>query len=223
MFPGKGQPPALTNELKELVVLTYGAIEAANVERWALAFGAAAPPVLPGTMRVSSYETDVVGTIHRLGQRYWERRGEAAVWERPFPTGEQGRPKAVDIALFDTTGQRETRIEFGLYTKNNAGHATKKKLEDDAEKLAGLVGTVAPGYPNVENYIVLWHEMRGASVKMTNARRLAIRKAFRTHAETITAAAVHNVDLLLMSAGPLFPDRDGEHHWAAVGLFKVTI
>ena len=142
MYPGQGRPPALTAELEELVVLTHGAIEAANVERWALAFGAAAPPALPGTMRTSAYETDVVGTIHR----YWERRGEAAVWERPFPTGDQGRPKAVDISLFSSGNQRETRLEFGLYSRTGQGKPAKKKLADDAEKLADLSTTTEAGF-----------------------------------------------------------------------------
>lgn len=79
-YPTAGPPPALTNELEELVVLTHGAVEATNVERWALQFGAPPAPDLVGALRRSAYETDVVGTIHTLAQRDWERRGEAAVW-----------------------------------------------------------------------------------------------------------------------------------------------
>ncbi len=45
-------------------------------------------------------------------------------------TGAAGRPKAIDVALFNARRREETRLEFGEYTR--------PKLRDDAAKLAGL-------------------------------------------------------------------------------------
>ena len=174
-------------------------------------------------MRVASYETDVVGTIHRMGQRYFERRNEAAVWERPFPTQQPGRPPAVDIALFNATAGRETRVEFGICPTNGSGKPTKVKLNSDAEKLHSLVGSTEPLFPEVDNYIVLWHEHRGSTVSMTGKRRqtdLADLKAIAT--DVTHAANGYATTLLMITCGALFPDRTDEHHWVTVGLFEVT-
>jgi len=219
-YPTAGHPPALTAALEELLVLTYGAIESTNVERWALEFGAAAPPGLPGTMRRSAYETDVVGSIHRLGQRYWERRGEAAVWERPLPTGLPGRPPSVDIALFDTANARETRLEFGVCSTTAAGTLTRQKLRDDAEKLVELAVHTDGGFGAVENYVVLWHHYR---VALTLDRRRAFRRAMRHHAAEVAAAlGTPGVELLVTSGGDLFAPQHGQEHWVAIGLFRVV-
>lgn len=223
MNPTKGRPAALTDALDELLVLTYGAIESTNVERWALAFGAPAPPPLPGTMRKSSYETDVVGNIHRMGQRYWLQRNEAAVWERPFPTGMQGRPPAVDIALFDQGAQKETRLEFGIYSTSGSS-LTKSKLAKDAKGLREHITRTAPGYPIVENYILLWHGTRGtaSSFTMTAERKKALRTTFAQHARIVTsdASGEFTVEFLRCAGGHLYSPVEG-HHWVAVALFKV--
>lgn len=219
-YPAAGHPPALTAALEELLVLTYGAIESTNVERWALEFGAAEAPGLPGTMRRSAYETDVVGSIHRLGQRYWERRGEAAVWERPFPTGQQGRPPAVDIALFNSASTRETRLEFGLCSTTAAGTLTRQKLRDDADKLAELSAQTEPGFGTIENYVVLWHHYR---VALTGERRRTFRRTMQDHAELVAATdGSPEVELLVTSGGDLFAPQHGHEHWVAIGLFRVS-
>ncbi len=217
-YPARGRPTGLTAELEELMVLTYGAIESTNVERWALEFGAAVPPILPGTMRRSAYETDVVGSIHRLGQRYWERRGEAAVWERPFPTGDQGRPPAIDISLFNATEGRETRIEFGMYSTTAKGTLTTKKLADDSAKLLELATRTEDDYPNVENFAVLWHTFRSS---MTNRRRRDLRQTLNDHARSVSSDVL-SVELLVTSGGHLFASDQGQHHWVAIGLFRIA-
>lgn len=213
-LPTRGRPTALTNELEELVVLTLGAIESSNVERWALAFGAALPPILPGTLRTNSYETEVVGSVHRLGQRYWERRGEAAIWERPFLVpGQTGRPPAIDIALFNSVAGTETRVEFGLYTKT--------KLGKDAEKLAKLSATTEDGFGTVTNYVVLWLDRND---KLTGPARRRLVRRFQGDAEAVASVDVPTmaVELLMISGCDLFTDRAGNNHWVAAGLFKIT-
>lgn len=223
MSPSQGRPPALTSDLDELLVLTYSALESTNVERWALEFGAPDPPVLRGTLRNASYETDVVGNIHRLGQRYWLQRKESAVWERPFHTGSPGRPPAVDIALFSDTNQREVRLEFGLYSSSGSGALTKKKLAGDAKGLHEQMGVTEPNYPQVENYVILWHETRShlKRATMTEAARKEYRRKFAEHARTVTAEALsYEVDFLRCAGGPLFTPR-GEYHWVIVALFAV--
>lgn len=223
-YPTAGPPPALTNELEELVVLTHGAVEATNVERWALQFGAPPAPDLVGALRRSAYETDVVGTIHTLAQRYWERRGEAAVWERPFPTGQRGRPPAVDIALFNAATGTETRIEFGLCSVTAAGNLTRTKLAEDVEKLVDLAPSTLDNYPNVRNYVILWHQFRGPRLTMTKARRVAVRRMFVDFAASVTdrleGAAV---TMMMVSGGPLFSETANLRHWVAVGLFSVIL
>lgn len=220
MYPTRGRPPALTEALEELLVLTFGAVATTNVERWALAFGAATPPDIPGTMRRASYETDVVGSIHRLGQRYWERRGEAAVWERPFPRPGRGRPPAVDIALFNAVTQTETRVEFGLFSDSARGEPTGAKLADDSAKLLELSSESHEDFPHIANYVVLWHEFRGPRTSMTTKRRNAMRTRCREFAASASTDDL-TVDLLMLTGGHLFPDVDDEHHWIAVALFRV--
>ncbi len=206
-YPGQGQPAALTTELEELLVLTLGAIEAVNVERWALQFGAKDPPVLPGSMRSSAYETDVVGAIHRLGQRYWERRGEAAMWERPFVTGAAGRPPAVDISLFDANRGVETRVEFGRFTPS--------KLKSDAAKLAELGTDTHMEFPSVESLLILWVERRD---KMTRTTRKHVMSKFK---KATTSKGVPALSLLSVSGGDLFvPEKNG-HRWVAAALYKL--
>ena len=213
----------MTTALDELLVLTYGAIESSNVERWALEFGAPDAPPIAGTLRRSAYETDVVGNIHRSGQRYWLERNEAAVWERPFPTGERGRPPAVDIALFSAVHARETRLEFGLYSTPGTA-PTKTKLRDDAAGLFDHLDTVEASYDTIENYIVLWYETRSSSStgRPTAARRRTLRDKFVSHAEKVSDDATgYSVDLLKCLAGPLFTPND-EHHWVMIALFKLV-
>ncbi len=225
MNPARGRSPALTDDLHELLALTYCAIEATNVERWGLEFGAPEPPNIGGTLRRNAYETDVVGNLHRIGQRYWLQRGEAAVWERPFLTGARGRPPAVDIALFNQAGNKETRLEFGLY-----GSATsplsKAKLNTDIKGLVKHAGDKANGYPNVENYMLHWYQVRGRGMRfaMTADRKMELRDIFRVHAKDVTTAAngAYTVDFLRCVGGPLHSPVQ-EHHWATVALFKLTV
>ncbi len=207
-YPGQGRPAGLTESLEELLVLTLGAIESVNVERWALSFGALDGPILPGKLRTAAYETDVVGAVHRLGQRYWERRGEAAMWERPFPTGKKGRPPAVDIALFSATAERETRVEFGEYSRS--------KLREDASKLSELVGQTHDVYPNVESYVVLWSE---SEARMTKERRRSLVREYSAAAGKI---AHPKVELLSVTGADLFTAARGHHRWFAIALFRIS-
>lgn len=224
LSPGRGRPDNLTSELDELLVITYCAIESTNVERWALEAGAEKPPELRGGLRRAAYETDVVGNIHRIGQRYWLSRGESAVWERPFPTGKQGRPPAVDISLFNKTLGRETRLEFGLYSVSNGGGLTRTKLETDASGLYDLSTQLEPKYGEAVNYVVLWHETRSnrTTAAMTDTSRRSARNKFGDHARKISDDRQgYQVNFLRAVAGPLFTPRR-EHHWTIVGLFEVT-
>src|SRR5690606_8544255 len=109
-YAHRGQPQAHYDRVGEWVYLLEGALESANVTRWVLERGT--PPLpeeLSASQRKHAFEVTVVDEFHRLAQRSFERQEVAAMWERPFPTGKQGKPLSVDIALFDQANRRETR------------------------------------------------------------------------------------------------------------------
>lgn len=224
-YPGRGRPTLLSTALQELAVLTLAAIESVNVDRWALSVAQRPYPSSLGTLRQSAYETEVVGRVHNLGQRLWERRGEVAVWERPFHSGDRGRPPAVDVALFeedlsDPLKSTETRLEFGEVDNSTL----TSKLKKDAQKLESLCASKHPGYPVIANYILLW---RISGVKMTKELRLQHREAFTKAAREAakTLQTTSTITLLAVAGGDLFAPGAGnkQHHWGEVALFQVIV
>jgi hypothetical protein len=195
--------------LEELVMLTQASISIVNTERRVLDRDAPALAAsLQNHLRGAAYEVTVVDRFYQLAQRAFERRGVSAMWERPYPTGNRGRPLATDVSLFDANGRTETRLEFGLYAR--------KKLRDDAAKLASLGVTVEPGYPNIRNFLLLWTE---------KGDRLSEKRA-RNHLREMTAAAAAiktpTVQMRLLSGVDLFAETVGQHRVAYVGLFEVS-
>lgn len=210
-YPSRGRPAALTETLDELVMLLQAAISIANTERWALERGEqTAPPALTGLLRHDAYEVTVVDHFHRIARRHFERADLRAVWERPLQTGTPGRPPSVDVALFDSLGGLETRIELGLYTK--------AKLRSDATKLHGLAAKTLQGYASVVNHVVLW-EVK--SSRLTDAEANKSMTKFKADAVAVSADAF-SVTPLLASAVDLFVVEARRHRHAVVGLFDVT-
>jgi hypothetical protein len=198
--------------MEELVVLLQAAIETANVERWALEHGeAAAPAGLKGLLRKNAYEVTVVDAFHRLARRQFERLGYVGVWERPLLKGTRGRPKTIDVSLFDITGKKETRIELGLYDKS--------KLRSDAQKLreeADLPGL--PGYVVEANHLLLW-QVR--SDKTTDQVLSDWIESFVADALEVSSQEF-DVRLLLASTVDLFAAGPRASQYAVVGLFEVV-
>lgn len=216
-YPAIGKPPALTTDLVEYLVLVQGAIEIANVERWALDHGNSPAPAIAGLLRDSAYEVTVVDVLHRLARREFEKQNVFAVWERPLATGKKGRPRTIDISLFDrpapgsTTTLEETRIELGLYSK--------KKLKDDATKLHDERSTpYAKGYSVGRNILLLWdvEDAKNSKIAAKAARDLFVKDAAAASTKKRTVA------LLVCSCVDLFAANDGDHRVARVGLFEVT-
>lgn len=209
-YPGRGKPPALTQTLDELVMLIQASLSIANTERWALEHGEQPPPqVLAGLLRDSAYEVTVVDHFHRFARRHFERGGDRAVWERPFPTGRQGRPPSVDVSLFNAQGASETRIELGIYNK--------AKLSLEAAKLQGLATTTAAGYPTIRNLIALW-EVRHS--RLTKTEATSAMKKFKADATKVSTSAF-TVSPLLASAVTLFAPDPKKGRYAVVALFEV--
>ena len=209
-YPSRGRPsPQVANELEELVMLTQAAISIVNTERRVLDRDAPAVNAsLQNHLRGAAYEVTVVDRFYQLAQRAFERRGVSAMWERPYLTGSRGRPLATDVSLFDSQGRTETRLEFGLYTR--------KKLKDDAEKLASLRATVEPGYPKVRNLLLLWVE---------KGDRLSQKRASDHLREMKSAAGgmkTPTVEVRLIAGVDLFAETAGQHRVAYVGLFQVS-
>jgi hypothetical protein len=198
--------------MEELVVLLQGAIETANVERWALEHGENPPPAgLKGLLRTTAYEVTVVDAFHRLSRRHLERHGYVGVWERPLLTGRRGRPKSIDVSLFHDATKKETRLELGLYTK--------MKLREDAKKLHDeRENPGVPGYTIELNLLALW-ELR--PLKTTSQVIDDWMKQFVTDAAAVSTTRF-TVEPILASTVDLFAAETGGHRYAVVGLFLVT-
>jgi len=192
-------------------MLLQASISMANTERWALERGEQPPPpVLTGLLRNSAYEVTVVDQFHRLARREFEKGGYRAAWERPFPTGSQGRPLSVDVSLFHSLNTTETRIELGTYTK--------KKLKEDATKLRDLRATTLLGFETVLNLIALW-EVK--SERLTGAEATKSMRKYKDAAADLSIGTLA-VSLLLASAVDLFSVSPDDHRHVVVGLFEVT-
>lgn len=208
--PRTGPPPPDIKPFEELVVLLQAAIETANIERWVLEHGETPPRGLKGMLRKNAYEVTVVDAFHRLARRHFERHGFVGVWERPLHTGAQGRPKTIDVSLFDTANKRESRIELGLYTK---GKLKKDALKLHQERLKhGL-----PGYSIDANFLVLW-ELRES--KTTAAVVSSWMATFKKDAKAASTNAF-TVEPLVASTVDLFAAADSGHRYGVVGLFRV--
>jgi hypothetical protein len=184
----------------------------ANVERWALGHSEFTPPAgLAGLLRSNAYEVTVVDIFHRIARREFERNNYVAIWERPLLKGAKGRPRTVDISLFDTEAKTEARVELGLYTKT--------KLRKDAKKLFDETGTPAlPGYSVEFNVLALWDV---ASAKTTDDM---LKKWWRTFLADAKAASTkdYRVRPLIASIVDLFTPRAGANQYAIVGLFDIV-
>jgi hypothetical protein len=211
-FPGRGRPPKdIAQGLEELVMLTQAALSIVNTQRRVLDRDAMQlSPGLRASKRDASYEVTVVDQFYQLGQRHFERRGISAMWERPFRTGERGRPTAVDISLFYESEEREVRVEFGRYTK--------AKLKSDAKKLLALDAETEAGFTNIINYLVLWEERSSALTRGALRGQL---ERFRGHAENVSDHDML-VELLMASSVDLFAERHDQHRVADIGLFRVV-
>lgn len=206
--PKQGPPPAILDTLDEAVLLLQAAIETANVERWALEHGEQAPPSgLKGLLRKNAYEVSVVDAFHRLARRHFERHGYVGVWERPLTTGKVGRPKTIDVSLFDTTNQQEGRIELGGYTKT--------KVKSDSKKLYGEAQN--PGLPNYTvafNVLALWQVRES---KTTDALMDGWVTTFKADAAAASTGQ-YSVELLRASVMDIFVADASGHRYAVVGL-----
>lgn len=190
--------------------LLEGALESANVTRWILDRDA---PQLPSGLsakeRTHAYEVSVVDEFYRLGQRSFERRGLAAMWERPILSGRRGRPESIDIALFDEAAGIETRLEFGIYTQS--------KLKDDSEKLAKFAGSALSGYPQTEGFVLLWTEttsLPNSGVELARASTKFSAAAAKVTSTTVTHLATSAIDL--------FSSDLDKPRMATVAVFQVT-
>lgn len=190
--------------------LLEGALESANITRWILDRDA---PQLPSGLsakeRHHAFEVSVVDEFHRLGQRSFERSGQAAMWERPILTGRRGRPESIDIALFDQTAGAETRLEFGIYSAT--------KLKEDSEKLARLAPSTLAGFPQTDGFVLLWSE----TTSLPNSGRELVKASakFSAAAAKVTAATVTH---LATSAIDLFSSELDKPRMATVAAFQVV-
>jgi hypothetical protein len=211
VHPAAGKPPTLTSELEEFLVLLQGAIELANVERWVLEHGEDdAPEGLNGLLRRNAYEVTVVDRFHRLARRDFERRGYVGVWERPLQTGLAGRPKAIDVSLFDVKAKEEVRLELGLYTKTKLRSDAKKLL---AERTNGLID----GYSVTRNLLALW-QLREQKTTQAVARTWMAR--FNADASAVSTSSM-TVTPLVASTMDLFVAEANRARYAVAALFEV--
>jgi hypothetical protein len=192
-----------------MLCLTQAAISIADAQRRILTHGN--PIKTPVQGRGDAYEVTVVDNFYQLSQRFFASRREVAVWERTFPTGQRGRPAAVDVAIFDSAGTSETRIEFGL--------STYGKLKSDAQKLWDLTTNTAPPQPvqAATNFVILWDEDSKALSDDNIDDRV---KDFKKAATRASAAAM-TVSLGLVSAVDLFTELRNTERVAYVAIFEV--
>lgn len=192
-------------------MLLQAAVSISNTERWALELEETPPPVeLAGMLRTTAYEVAVVDRFHLIAQRYFERAGSRAVWERPFQTGKKGRPKSIDVVLFQQDDKRETRVELGRYSK--------VKLEADTEKLAGLNFNTLAEYPKVRSLVALWDERAS---RLTHAAATRWMHDFTDDAKEIADATDIAVKPMLSSCVDLFAAKAKEYRYVVVALFEV--
>jgi|GEM_PF-1650956 len=183
----RGRPPERRRNLHDLLRLTLAAVEVASTRREVLDAVGGSAKRLPSNLlrfRHAVYETSVVYEFSQLARQDFEAHGNVPLWERPiswFPPGAAyWRSAHIDMALFSTTRDVETRIEFG-----KAIHRPQvkrdPKLESDAAKLHELRGEHRgskhdpsnSGKKSVENFVVIWEERDSRTPGATDAKLTA--------------------------------------------------
>lgn len=201
-------------------MLAQAAISIANTQRWALdrvlrslqTENATALPESADSERTHAYEVTVVDTFVQLGQQSFAAHGSTPMWERPLRTGKRGRPKAIDVSLFNKGNSEESRIEFGMHEPG--------KLAEDAQKLLGSVGDALIDYHQwVRNYIIIWRE-RGEPNTQSNARAWV--KLCEEEAKAVITP-LGTVALLIASSVDLFAEEAKQHRVADVALYEATL
>lgn len=202
--------------LNELVMLMEAAVALANVERWVqdsittTARAKAGASILTDAVRNAgkrdSYEVSVVDGFMRLGAVSFAAHGSEAVWERTFPTGNRGRPVAVDVCLFNVKRNEEARVEFGIYTLD--------KLKSDAKKLGADLS--APENHTVTNFVMLWRTRESGVVASDRLWRdtciVDAKKASTTR---------YQVKMEVASEQDMFVAGSNSKRKVQVGLFSV--
>jgi len=242
-YGSRGRPTNTAINLEELVLILQGAIESVDAERFVLERDEAdVPAELRTFARTSSYEVSVVGRFHILAQRWAERQGLSAFWERPVThrLAGSGRQPTIDISLFAAPPalpspgaapprRREVRLEFGFFKiaspkRERTKRVDHAKIQLDAEKLHQLMGETAPvpGLFDVENYMLLWRiaNERNTSRSLDWHRRALTAAAAAAVADSARAGLT--IDHLLTSSVDLIAAKTNEHRVAHVGAFRVS-
>jgi hypothetical protein len=134
-----------------------------------------------------------------------------SIWERPLKTGQRGRPKAIDVSLFNTAQNAEVRLELGLYTKT--------KLRDDAKKLLNESGNPGlNGYTVARNLIALW-DLREQKTTQADAR--AWMKRFASDAAVVSTNTMAVRPLVASTMDLFVADAQGAR-FTVVCLFEVA-
>ncbi|MBD8059045.1 hypothetical protein IC607_08695 [Cellulomonas sp. JH27-2] len=202
-------------------MLTQAAMTLTNVQRWAQrrtlqiasdrsgdGHTTVVPTAIRDAAKTKQYEVSVVDAFIQLGAQSFALHGSEAIWERPFPSGNRGRPIAVDVALFNAARSEESRLEFGEYSR--------RKLADDSRKLAGL--PAADGL-RVTNYLILWRLGPGPLRKTSNGWRDECVQA----ASAASRAGEYDVELRVASSQHVFVAAPNADTVADVGLFSVHL
>ncbi|WDF34023.1 hypothetical protein PTW37_03600 [Arthrobacter agilis] len=247
-YGSRGRPSTMALDIEELVLILQGAIESVDAERFILERDqAVVPHELQNFARNESYEVSVVGKFHTLAQRWLERQGLAAVWERPVAhrSAGKGRHPTVDISLFgkivsekkescstqdeEKVAKREIRLEFGFFQILSPKRLRNKrvdfaKLQSDADKLYSLRATATPvaGDFIIENFILLW---RIANEKNTSKNLSWHQQALADSALEAMKQSINskmNINHLLTSSVDLIAARKNEHRVVYVGAFQVA-
>lgn len=240
-YGNRGRPSTTALDLEELILILQGAIESVDAERFVLERDQAElPKALRSFARNESYEVAVVGKFHTLVQRWLERQGLAAVWERPVARRSvgQGRHPTIDISLFGEVPanradakpmKRELRLEFGFFQIASPKQPKTKrvdhaKLQADADKLYSLRNNLAPITENfvTESFVLLW---RIANERNTGRNLDWHQRALTQSAAKAMANSTHQgirIDHLLTSSVDLIAAKTNEHRVAYVAAFRVT-
>lgn len=231
-YPGGPKRPTHTDQrnLGELVMLTEAAISVTNVRRWAQKrmeetaaaravtkskqhpkepyYASVVPAAVSERAKARQYEVSVVDEFVQLGAQSFAAHGTEALWERPIIRRGSGRPKSIDVSLFNSKRGEESRLEFGDYSRS--------KLQKDAAKLANIRHFNGL---KVTNYLILW---RFQEVALTHAsinawRDLCINDARRA------SSARQDVRARVVSGQDLFVAIEDSNRVLEVALFSVDV
>ncbi|MDE0572726.1 hypothetical protein ON058_04765 [Demequina sp. B12] len=239
-YESRGRPPEARRNLQDLLRLTLAAVEIAGTRREAMdavADSIQAPGSL-ATYRHDVYETTVVYEFGQLARQDFESHGNVAVWERPLtwtrPGGTYASSGHIDISLFNSRRQVETRIEFGkAEPRPRARPPRDEKLESDALKLHDARNDFASrradadaprGYAS-ENYVVLW-DLRDSRKTKSTAR--PTKKAFDSwfdrcsaHARAASGRLGFDVVLETAAASDMMSFKADVRRGAYAAIFQV--